>query len=127
MGASLCVVLCGDSVLSAAIADSLKTLDRQVVRITPHLPDRPAQIFDLPVRWGTDRVHAEPRQPSDACSVPSGPRFTIDPEDSAKHPQREILSPSEVSHDHLLITPPSHFTPQKVRGLVSEFTRLQRG
>jgi len=24
----------------------------------------------------------------------------------------------EASHDHLLVTPPSHFTPQKVKGLL---------
>jgi hypothetical protein len=33
-------------------------------------------------------------------------------------PQREILSPLEASHDHLLITPPSHRAQLKVRGFV---------
>ena len=30
----------------------------------------------------------------------------------------EILSPLEASLDHLLVTPPSHFTPQKAEGFV---------
>jgi hypothetical protein len=42
-----------------------------------------------------------------------------------RHPQREILSPLEVSLDHLWATPPSHFTPQKVRGFVVGFTGLR--
>jgi hypothetical protein len=33
-------------------------------------------------------------------------------------PQREIISPLEVSLDYLLITPPSHHDHFKVRGLV---------
>ena len=36
-------------------------------------------------------------------------------------PQREILSPLEASLDHFLITPPSHFMTQKVRGFVDGF------
>jgi len=48
LGASLCVPLCGDSVLSAAIADSLKTPDLQVACITSYLPDRPEQILACP-------------------------------------------------------------------------------
>jgi hypothetical protein len=28
----------------------------------------------------------------------------------------------EASHDHLWVTPPSHFTPQKVKGFVVGFT-----
>jgi hypothetical protein len=35
-----------------------------------------------------------------------------------KHPQREIITPLEVSLDHLLITPPSHRDHLKVRGFV---------
>jgi hypothetical protein len=35
-----------------------------------------------------------------------------------KKPRREFLAPLEVSHDHLLITPPSHFTPQNTKGWV---------
>jgi hypothetical protein len=31
-----------------------------------------------------------------------------------KNPQKDINTPLRVSHDHLLITPPSHFTPRKV-------------
>jgi hypothetical protein len=30
----------------------------------------------------------------------------------------------EASLDHLLVTPPSHFTPQKVRGFVDGLTGL---
>jgi hypothetical protein len=30
--------------------------------------------------------------------------------------QREILSPLEASYNHLLISPPSHYRLQKVRG-----------
>jgi hypothetical protein len=33
----------------------------------------------------------------------------------------------EVSLDHLLISPPSHFTLQKVRGLVVGFAWFRRG
>jgi hypothetical protein len=32
----------------------------------------------------------------------------------------------EASYDHLLITPPSHFTPQKVKGYVIELTATGR-
>jgi hypothetical protein len=46
---------------------------------------------------------------------------------TARRPQREILSPLEASQDHLLVTPPSHFTPQKVRGFVVKFIKLQEG
>jgi hypothetical protein len=45
----------------------------------------------------------------------------IKKDETGRHPQREILSPLEASLDHLLITPPSHFTPQKVRGWVGRF------
>ncbi len=38
-----------------------------------------------------------------------------------KYPQREILSPLEASHCHLLVTPPSHFKLQKVKGFVGRF------
>jgi len=43
-------------------------------------------------------------------------------EKTDRHPQREILSPLGASLDHFLITPPTHFTIQKVRGLVVGFT-----
>ena len=36
------------------------------------------------------------------------------------------MSPLEASHDHLLVTPPSHFTLQKAKGQVNGFTRLRR-
>jgi hypothetical protein len=45
----------------------------------------------------------------------------IKKDETGRHPQREILSPLEASHDHLLITPPSHFTPQKFKGFVGRF------
>ena len=32
----------------------------------------------------------------------------------------------EASHDHLLVTPPSHFAPQKVRGWFDGFIGLRR-
>jgi hypothetical protein len=32
--------------------------------------------------------------------------------------QENFGPPLEVSHDHFLVTPPSHFAPQKVRGFV---------
>jgi hypothetical protein len=35
--------------------------------------------------------------------------------------QKENRSPLEASLDHLLKTPPSHFSPQKVRGWVGRF------
>jgi hypothetical protein len=41
----------------------------------------------------------------------------------SKSLQKGITTLLEASHDHLLITPPSHVTPQKVEGLVVEFTR----
>jgi hypothetical protein len=34
-----------------------------------------------------------------------------------KKPPREYLALQEASHAHLLVTPPSHFMAQKVRGL----------
>ena len=43
-----------------------------------------------------------------------------------KKPPREFLASLEASHDHLLITPPSDFKLQKVRGLVVGFTWLRR-
>ena len=42
-----------------------------------------------------------------------------------KKPQREFLASLEASHDHLVITPPSDFKLQKVRGLVVGFTWLR--
>ena len=36
------------------------------------------------------------------------------------------MRPLEASHDHLLITPPSHFIPQKVRGWVGRFFDKKR-
>ena len=42
-----------------------------------------------------------------------------------KNPQREILSPLEASLDQLWITPPSHFSFQKVKGFVEGFTWLR--
>jgi hypothetical protein len=39
----------------------------------------------------------------------------------------EILSPLEASLDHVWTTPPSHFTPQKVRGFVDGLTGLRNG
>ena len=41
-----------------------------------------------------------------------------------KIPPRELGTPLEASHDHLLVTPPSHFTPQKAKGWVD---RLNKG
>jgi hypothetical protein len=38
--------------------------------------------------------------------------------DESKSLQKGITTLLEASHDHLLITPPSHFTPQKVEGFV---------
>ena len=35
--------------------------------------------------------------------------------------QESVWPPLEASLDHLQITPPSHFCPQKVEGLVVEF------
>ena len=35
-----------------------------------------------------------------------------------KKPLREFWTPLEVSRNHLLVTPPSHFIPQKVIGFV---------
>jgi len=35
-----------------------------------------------------------------------------------RKPPREFNAPLEVSHHHFLETPPSHFTPQKVKGYV---------
>ena len=43
----------------------------------------------------------------------------------SKDLQKGITTPLEVSHDHLLITPPSHFRLQKVRGLVVGFSWLR--
>jgi hypothetical protein len=40
---------------------------------------------------------------------------------TGRHPQREIISPLEVSQDYLLITPPSHFRLQKLGGWVGRF------
>jgi hypothetical protein len=34
-----------------------------------------------------------------------------------RKPLREFGTPLEVSHDHFLVTPPSHCTLQKVKGL----------
>ena len=42
-------------------------------------------------------------------------------DETGRHPQREILSPLEALHDHLLVTPPSHFSPQKGKGFVVGF------
>jgi len=39
----------------------------------------------------------------------------------SKNLQESSWAPLEVSHDHLLITPPSHFTLQKVRDWVVRF------
>ena len=36
--------------------------------------------------------------------------------DKLKNLQESFWAPVEVSHDHFLVTPPSHFTPQKVKG-----------
>jgi len=44
-----------------------------------------------------------------------------------REPLREFGTPLEVSHDHLLVTPPSHFTPQKVSGFVDGLTGLRNG
>jgi hypothetical protein len=38
-----------------------------------------------------------------------------------KNLQRSITPPLEVSYDHLLITPPSHFRLRKVRGWLGDF------
>ena len=38
--------------------------------------------------------------------------------DELKNLQKGITTLLEASHDHLLITPPSHFMPQKVKGFV---------
>jgi hypothetical protein len=35
-----------------------------------------------------------------------------------KRLQKGITTLLEASHYHLLVTPPSHFTPQKVKGFV---------
>jgi len=35
-----------------------------------------------------------------------------------KNLQETFWGPLEVSQDHFLVTPPSHFTPQKVEGFV---------
>lgn len=45
MSTPLRVVVCGDSVLSAAIADNLKTPGFQLAHITPRQPDALAQIL----------------------------------------------------------------------------------
>ncbi len=47
--------------------------------------------------------------------------------DELKNLQKGITTPLEVSHDHLLATPPSHFPPRKVGGFVVWFTGLRRG
>jgi hypothetical protein len=44
-----------------------------------------------------------------------------------KKPPGDQKDLPEVSLQHLLATPPSHFTPQKVRGLVEGFTGLRDG
>jgi hypothetical protein len=53
-------------------------------------------------------------------------KSTMDLLEENEKPPREAWAPLEVSPDHLLITPPSHFAPRKVRGLVVGFT-WQRG
>ena len=35
-----------------------------------------------------------------------------------KKPPKGFKTPLEASHHHFLVTPPSHFTPQKVEGFV---------
>ena len=48
-----------------------------------------------------------------------GSRATLSAE--FKNLQRSITPPLEVSYDHLLITPPSHFRLRKVRGWLGGF------
>ena len=38
--------------------------------------------------------------------------------DEIKRASKRSRNPLEASHDHLLITPSSHFCPQKIEGLV---------
>jgi hypothetical protein len=45
--------------------------------------------------------------------------------ETGRRPQREILSPLGASLDHPLMTQPSHFTPQKVKGFVVGFSWLR--
>jgi hypothetical protein len=52
-------------------------------------------------------------------------KFDLKKTETGKHPQREILSPSDASHDHLLVPQPSHFTPLKVEGFVVELKRAR--
>jgi hypothetical protein len=49
--------------------------------------------------------------------IPTVPREGEKQEEDStgRHPPREIMIPLEASHDHLLVTPPSDITPQKVR------------
>ena len=42
-----------------------------------------------------------------------------------KSPQKGITTLLEAPHRHLLVTPPSHFTPQKVKGFVAAFSCLR--
>jgi hypothetical protein len=44
-----------------------------------------------------------------------------------KNLQKGILTLLQASLDHLQITPPSHFTPRKVKGFVVGFTWLREG
>jgi hypothetical protein len=43
-----------------------------------------------------------------------------------KNPQKGAATLLEASHHHLLITPPSHFAPQKVKGLFGWLTHHGR-
>jgi len=47
-------------------------------------------------------------------------------DETGKHLQRELLIPLEVSLDHLLVTPPSHFMTQKVKDFVGRFVVNER-
>jgi len=42
-------------------------------------------------------------------------------------PKGKILSPSEASLDHLLVTAPSQFTPRKVRGWLGSYLWPRNG
>jgi hypothetical protein len=45
--------------------------------------------------------------------------------DKLKTSKRVFWAPVEVSHDHFLVTPPSHFTPRKVKGQIDALNRYQ--
>jgi hypothetical protein len=42
--------------------------------------------------------------------------------DGEQGEERAMITLSEAPQEHLLATPPSHFGPQKVKGLVFRFT-----